>query len=162
MRDIADQITWIAVANGEKALVFANHDTAENPYLGIVSKDEFDNPPTREQGAERPGRFGDGRLGGARRVAVADTDWHEFEKERFAKDFAQTLNKCALKNMFDHIVLVAPPQALGNLRKELHKETEARLMFALDKDLTNHTVVDIEKHLKRAFEEHRRPDLPLV
>lgn len=162
MRDIADQITWIAVADGEKALIFTNGDTPENPYLHIVSKDKIHNPPTREQAANRRGRFPipDPAGPGQQRAAVADTDWHKFEKERFAKDFAETLNKAALKNAYDRIILFAPPQALGNLRRELHKEAEGRLLFAVDKDLTNHTVLDIEKHVKRAYEEHRRPDLP--
>lgn len=160
MRDIADRVTWIAIADGQKALVFKNDDTPDNPYLHIVSKEEIENPPTREQAANRPGRMNDGRAGGVQRSAVADTDWHEFEKERFAKDFAETLNKAALRNAYDHLVLFAPPQALGNLRREMHKEAEARLDFMVDKDLTNHTVIDIEKHLKRAYKEHRRPELP--
>ncbi len=162
MRDKADRITWVAIADGEKALIFTNDDTPDNPFLNIVSKDKIDNPPTHEQAADRLGRFNSPGAGGAQRSAVDDTDWHEFEKERFAKDFAETLNKAALRNAFDSLVLFAPPHALGNLRKELHKETESRLEFAMDKDLTNHTVEDIEKHVKRAFAEHRAPDLPLA
>lgn len=160
MRDMADRITWIAVADGEKALIFKNDDTPDNPFLHILSKEEIENPPNREQAANRRGRLPDPGAGGAQRSAVSDTDWHQFEKERFAKDFADKLNKAAMKNAFDHLVIYAPPQVLGNLRRELHKEAEARLIFAVDKDLTNHTVDDIEKHLKRAYAEHLRPELP--
>ncbi|WP_425408619.1 host attachment family protein [Hyphococcus sp.] len=161
MRDLADQITWVAVADGEKALVFVNDDTPENPILNVISKDKLDNPPTREQAANRRGRFNDPGAGGAQRSAVDDTDWHEFEKERFAKDFAETLNKAALKNAFDHLILFAPPQALGRLRKEFHKETDGKLLFTVDNDLTNHPVEDIEKHLASAFEAENK-QAPLV
>lgn len=153
MRDLADQITWVVVADGEKALIFVNDDTPEQPFLNVISKDKIDNPPTREQAANRRGRFNDAGAGGAQRSAVADTDWHEFEKERFAKDFAETLNKAAMKNKFDHLVLFAPPQALGRLRKELHKEVEQRLSFTVDNDLTNHPVDEIETHLAKAYKD---------
>ncbi|PQA86791.1 host attachment family protein [Hyphococcus luteus] len=153
MRDLADQITWVVVADGEKALIFVNDDTPEQPFLNVVSKEKMENPPSREQAANRPGRFNDAGAGGAQRSAVADTDWHEFEKERFEKGFAETLNKAAKKNAFDKLVLFAPPQALGRLRKELHKEAQDRLVFTVDNDLTNHPVDEIEKHLARAYKE---------
>jgi len=162
MRDKADEITWIAVADGEKALIFTNEDTPDNPFLKIVSKENLDNPPTREQGANRPGRLRDGGAAGAQRSAVAETDWHEFEKEQFEKAFAAALSKAALRDAFDHLILFAPPQSLGRIRRELHKEAEQRLAFAEDKDLTNHSVVDIERHVKRAYASHRRPELPPV
>ena len=162
MRDLGDRITWVVVADGEKVLIFSNDDTTDQPFLNIVSKDEIDNPPTREQAANRRGRFNDPGAGGAQRSAVDDTDWHQFEKDRFAIDFAETLNKAALRNDFDRLVLFAPPQALGVLRKELHKETEDRLAYSEPKDLTNHPVDEIEKHLKRANEEDAKPDLPPV
>lgn len=154
MRDLADQITWVVVADGEKALVFTNDDTEDRPFLNILCKEELENPPTREQAANRRGRFNDAGAGGAHRSAVADTDWHEFEKTRFAKDFAETLNKAALKNAYDRLVLFAPPSALGDLRKELHQETEQRLAYSEAKDFTNHPVEDIEEALKRANAEN--------
>ena len=161
MRDLADQITWVVVADGEKAMIFVNDDTPEQPFLNILSKNILDNPPTREQAANRPGRMQDRGAGGAQRSAMNDTDWHQFEKERFAKDFAGALNKAAMKNAFDHLVLFAPPQALGNLRKELHKEVRNRLVLTVDSDLTNHPVDEIERHLKRANED-ARPSAPEV
>ncbi|MEO1251714.1 MAG: host attachment family protein [Pseudomonadota bacterium] len=160
MRDLADKITWIVIADGEKAMIFVNDDTPEQPFLNILSKNELDNPPTREQAANRPGRFNDPGAQGAQRSAVQDTDWHQFEKDRFAKDFAEAINLAAKKNAFDELVLFAPPHALGVLRPELHKETADRLVFDVDSDLTNHSVDDIEKHLANAYKEHRREQAP--
>lgn len=160
MRDLADRITWVVVADGQKALIFSNDDTRDEPFLNILSKDEIENPPTREQAANRRGRFDAPGAGGAQRSAVDDTDWHEFEKERFAKDFAETLNKAALRNEYDRLVVFAPPQALGVLRKEFHKETENRLAYSMAKDFTNHPVEEIEEFLKEANAEAASPDLP--
>lgn len=151
MRDYSDLITWVAVADGEKALILRNEDTDDNPFLNVVSTREIDNPPTRDQAANRRGRMQDGGAGGAQRSAVEDTDWHTLEKERFAKDFTERLNKAALKNAFDRLVLFAPPQTLGKMREEYHGELEKRVVKEVPSDLTNHTVDDIEKQVAKAL-----------
>lgn len=160
MRDLADQITWVVVADGAKALVFVNDHTPEYPDLNVMTKNELENPPTREQAANRRGRYKDIGAGMRQRSAFSDTDWHELEKARFAKDFAEALNKAAMKNAFDHLVVFAPPPSLGRLRKEFHKETRDRLLFTVGHDLTNHPVDVIEKHLADAYKDHnKRPPL---
>ena len=40
-----------------------------------------------------------------------------------------------------------PPLVMGEMRKELHKEVEQRLVGEVPKTLTNHTVDEIEKIL---------------
>ena len=92
------QDTWVLIADGEKALFLQNHTDGKDPYLQVVRKEEQENPPTREQAANRPGRMSDGPSG--HRSAFDDTDWHELEKERFAKDLADILYKLAHKGRF--------------------------------------------------------------
>ncbi|NHK26662.1 host attachment protein [Parvularcula flava] len=151
MRDYADQITWVLVADGEKALFFRNDDIDTQPLLNVIRKEELDNPPTREQAANRRGRMNDNGAGGAQRSAVDDTDWHEFEQERFVGEIADRLNKAALKNAFDRLVVFAPPQALGELRNGYHKETEDRIVKEVSSDLTNHPIEKIEAQLGELF-----------
>ena len=79
--------------------------------------------------------------------AVDETDWHRIEKERFAGDVAERLYKLAHKGKYSKLVLVAPPLVLGELRKEMHKEVEDKVIGEIAKTLTNHTVSDIEKVL---------------
>ena len=105
---------------------------------------EQENPPTREQGSDRPGRYSDGPS--AHRSAVDDTDWHRVAKERFADEIAARLYKLAHAGDFREIVLVAPPVVLG----ELHKEVDKRVSGELPKTLTNHSVSDIESILMAA------------
>ncbi|QPH54990.1 host attachment family protein [Pontivivens ytuae] len=138
--------TWVVVADGEKALFMVNRGDAEYPNLDVIREEEQDNPPTREQAANRPGRFNDGP--NVHRSAVDDTDWHQLEKERFAKDLADILYKQAHKGAFEALVIAADPSTLGELRKELHKEVADKVIGELDKDLTNHPIDEIEKMLR--------------
>jgi protein required for attachment to host cells len=84
---------------------------------------------------------------GGIRSAVEETDWHELEKERFAASIADRINRAALANAFDQIVIVAPPKILGELRREFAKEPEAKIVAEIPKDLTNHTILQIERLL---------------
>lgn len=69
------------------------------------------------------------------------------DEATFAKQLAHRLNDAALKGEYEHLVLVADPQTLGQIRPQLHKETLQRLLFELDKTLTNAPLKDIEKAL---------------
>ncbi|MFN0264739.1 VLRF1 family aeRF1-type release factor [Tepidamorphus sp. 3E244] len=134
---------WVVVADGAKALFLRNEGDEKFPNLHVFREEEQDNPPTREQAANRPGRMQDGT--GPHKSAMDDTDWHQLAEERFAKDLAETLYKQAHKHKFNEIVLVAAPAVLGDLRKELHKEVADKVIAEVDKDLTNHPVDEIEK-----------------
>lgn len=138
---------WVVIADGEKALFLTNAGTPAKLNLELVRTREIDNPPTSEQGTDKPGRFDDAGIG---RSAVADTDWHQLEKARFAEDLAEELRKRALADQFSHLVIVAPAKTLGKLREKLHKETRDRLVADLDKDLTNHEIGEIEQLLNKA------------
>src|SRR5690606_36315101 len=106
-----------------------------------------DNPPTREQGADKPGRLDDVGMG---RSTVEQTDWHEIEKTRFASALAEKLRAWALDGRFDHLVLVADPSTLGELRSRLHPKVKSALEGEIAKDLTNLPVDAIEKALAAA------------
>lgn len=139
---------WVVVADGEKALFLKNEGDTTYPNLKVVKEMEHENPPTREQGSDRPGRFNDGPS--PHKSAVDDTDWHRLEKERFADEIAGRLYKMALRGDFKELVLVAPPLVLGELRKKLHQEVTSRVSAEIPKTLTNHPVSDIETILRAA------------
>jgi len=134
---------WVLVADGEKALFLRNEGDREYPNLQVVREMTEENPPTHEQGTDRPGRLSDGPS--VHRSAVADTDWHKIAKERFADEIAARLYRMAHRGDFDRIVLVAPPVVLGELRKKLHKEVGEKIAAEVPKELTGHTTWDIEK-----------------
>lgn len=140
-----DYKTWILVADGEKALFLQNMGDGELPNFEIRRVEEQDNPPDREQGANRPGRMSD--AGTSHYSAVEDTDWHELGKERFAAEITAILYKMAHRGVFEKIVVVAPPKILGEMRQHYHKEVADRVVGEIAKDFTNHPVDKIEKLL---------------
>ncbi|MCG6883574.1 MAG: host attachment family protein [Silicimonas sp.] len=141
--------TWVLIADGEKAMFLQNDGDAEAPDLNVRRLEENENPPTREQAANRRGRvFQSANVG---QSAYDDTDWHEFEKERFAKDVADILYEHAHKGMFDKLVVVASPQVLGILRDEYHKEVQDRVIAEIPKTLTNHPLNEIERMVAEAI-----------
>ncbi|WP_192252121.1 baeRF12 domain-containing protein [Mesorhizobium silamurunense] len=136
---------WVIVADGEKALFLRNEGDTKYPNLQVVHEMEQENPATREQGTDKPGRYAEGP-----RSAIEETDWHRLGKERFADDIAEQLYKLAHRGEFEEIVLIAPPQVLGEMRQKLHKEVSEKVQAEIPKTLTNHTVFDIENLLKAA------------
>jgi protein required for attachment to host cells len=146
MRIPADSL--VLVADGEKALFLVNRGDAVYPALAVVEHEKEDDPPTSEQGTGKAGRV---FKGGARRSAVAETDWHRLQKERFAADLVPVLEKHAGRHG-GPLILVAPPAILGELRAALPKALAARILAEIPKDLTKHTVLDIERHLAAADE----------
>lgn len=61
----------------------------------------------------------------------------QLDEATFAKQLAKGLNDGALKNRYEHLVLIADAKTLGRVRPLLHKETQQRLIGDLAKDLTN-------------------------
>ena len=138
--------TWILIADGEKALFLRNEGDAEFPIFEVERIEEQENPPAREQAANRPGRFNKGPE--VQRSAVQDTDWHVLGKERFAKDMADILYRMVHRGRFDRLILAASPRVLGELRHDLHQEVTDRVVGEIPKTLTNHPVDEIESRIK--------------
>ena len=81
------------------------------------------------------------------RSAVDATDWHELEKERFAKRVASALERLVRVERAKAIIVVAPPRTLAELRHALHADVKSRIVAEIDKDLTKLPIWEIEKHL---------------
>ena len=144
--------TLILIADGEKALFLRNEGDEKYLNLNVEQKKKQDNPPTRDQAANRRGRMSDGN-GTGHRSAVDDTDWHELAKDRFASDLSDLLYKRAHKGDFDRLVIIADPATLGEIRSNLHKEVGDKVIGEIDKDLTNHPLDEIEKMLQQEMTE---------
>ena len=151
------QGVFVLIADGEKALILENVGDEEYPNLEVRRLEEQDNPPDRDQKANRSGRYQD--TGSAERVAtnaptthrsaMEEVDFHQLAKERFADDLADLLYKMAHRHDFERLVLVAPPQILGELRDKMHKEVASRVVGEVPKTLTNHPLDQVEELLKK-------------
>ena len=138
--------TFVVVADGRKMLFFRNEGDEDYPQLELDRKRKQDNPPNQEQKANEAGRSFSST--GERRSKMEDTDFHQLEEDRFAAETAELLYKRAFANDFEKLLVIAPPRTLGELRKHYHKEVEDRLIGEIDKDLTGHTIVEIEEIVK--------------
>jgi protein required for attachment to host cells len=133
----------VLVGDGQKALFLRNKGHAQHVRLVVEQILERDNPPTREQGSDRPGRSN--ASVGVARSAMEETDWHDMAEERFACELADVLYRGAHANLFDRLVIIAPPKILGNLRKAFHPEVSERVAAEIPKELTSHPVAEIER-----------------
>lgn len=125
--------TWVVVADGSKARMLRN--VGEGTTLSLKQDQlldsrelEVDGGPSGRQPPETAGSY--------------------IDEATFAKELAHRLNAAALKNEFSHLVLVADPQTLGQIRPQLHQEATKRLVGELTKTLTNSPLADIEQSLK--------------
>lgn len=139
----------VFVGDGRKALFLRNDGDEKYPYLKTEKVYLDDNPATREQGTERPGRVSEAAHG-AQRSAVGQADWHEIEEQQFARRVAALLEELIRSSRSRALVVVAPPRTLAELRDALHADVSALILAEINKDLTKHPVGEIEKYLTEA------------
>jgi len=136
---------FVVVADGRKMLFLRNEGDAEYPNLQVEKKLVDQNPKDSDQKRDQSGQSSSSVSG-----TMGETDFHQLEEDRFAAETADLLKKRALNNDFESLIIVAPPRTLGELRKHYHKEVSDRLTGEIDKDLTGHTVAQIEAALAKA------------
>ena len=107
---------------------------------------EEENPPTHEQGTDRPGHISKGAQTG-RRSSVEPTDWHDIEERHFARTVAAALEQMIRASRVKALIVVAPPRTLAELRNAFHSDVKACILAEVNKDLTKHPIDAIEKHL---------------
>jgi protein required for attachment to host cells len=136
---------YVFVGDGCKALVLRNEGDEKSPNLKTERVFVDHDPPTHEQGTDRPGRAYSSV--GPGRSSVTQTDWHKLEEQQFAHEVASTLEKLVRDGKIKALIVVAPPRALADLRKAFHDDVKKTIVAEINKDLTKHPIYDIEKHL---------------
>ena len=148
----------VLVADGRKMLFFRNHGDEGQIDLRTEAHDARESQrKDREMKTDAPGvvqqSFGSGRS------TYEEPDFQQQEEDRWIKDAAEELKDRALRNDFDALAIVAPPKALGVLRKCLHKEVEKRVICTVNKEMSGRPIPDIEALL----DGHTQPEeLPAV
>lgn len=144
--------SFVVVMDGCKAMFFRNIGDVNFPKLKLESEKSQPGLKDHEIRSDAPGRtMWTGGAGNALGIsAYEEPDFKRLEEERFAGEITEILKEKALQNDFDALIIVAPPKALGEMRKHYHKEVSARLKAEISKDLTGHTIEKIEKILAEA------------
>ena len=132
----------VLVADGRKILFFRNHGDENQIDLRTEAHDE--RADAKDSDLKTDGAGASSQSFGYGRPAMEETDFHQQEEDRWVKDVAEELKKRALRNDFGALVIIAPPKALGVLRKELHKEVERRIVKTINKEMTDRPIPDIE------------------
>jgi protein required for attachment to host cells len=146
----------VLVADGRKMLFFRNQGDEDQIDLRTEAHDEREELKNRDLHTDAPGmaatRASSGGGGDAWRPMMEETDFQQQEEDRWIKDAAEELKKRALRNDFDALAVVAPPKALGVLRKCLHKEVQKRLVCTINKEMSGRPVPDIEALIQDAMQ----------
>ena len=152
----------VLVADGRKMLFFRNNGDENQIDLRTEAHDQRKDRKDRDLKTDAPGTAAVLRSSGggdAHRPAYSETDFHQQEEDRWIEDAAEELKKRVLRGDFEALAIVAPPKALGHLRKCLHKEVEKRIVCTVNKEMSGRPVPDIEALL----DGHTAPDeLPAV
>jgi protein required for attachment to host cells len=136
----------IFVGDGRKALFLRNAGDEKFPNLTTEQVFVDENPPTHEQGSDKPGRAFK-RAKTNQRSGVETVDWHELGEQRFAQRVAAAMEQLVRERNAPALVVAAPPRTLAELRHAFHADVKRRIIAEIDKDLTKHPVGEIEKHL---------------
>lgn len=122
--------TLVVVADGEGARVFRNVGNGNDLTLKQLDLLELMN--MNDDGPS---------------TSPTEATGQQIDEATFAKQLALRLNDGALKGEYEHLVLIADPQTLGQMRPLLHKETQQRMLGEIAKTLTNSPLQDIERAL---------------
>lgn len=77
-----------------------------------------------------------------------DVSARDLNEATFSKQIAERLYKAAHARAFDHLILIADPGTLGEIRPLLHQAVTDKLVLEQAKTLINSPVKDIEQALQ--------------
>jgi protein required for attachment to host cells len=162
---IPNKIIWVLVADSEQAYFFTR--TSEQRLLPMprgkmrvinehahklknINEDMKLERTKTDYANQFEGRTHDRMGQGSHRLAP-HTSVHEYEEYEFIKSVAKHINEADLKNKFDSLIIVAPPETLGILRKELSGQVTDKISATVKKGLA-HMVENnpsyVEQHLQ--------------
>ena len=122
---------FVVITSGAAAKFFRNDGTARDiklKHVGDLSPQNLDN---EGPSGNRP----------------PESSQQETDEATFAKQLAQHLYTKAHKGDFDHLVLVADPDTMGEIRPILHQAVTQKITSEVAKTLINSLTDEIERSL---------------
>jgi protein required for attachment to host cells len=128
------QTTWILVADGAGGRFFKLSD--ERALIPAYTHELIGGMmSSRDVAGDRPGRTFDSG-GDGRHAKEPHTDPKRHAKAELAHQIGQILEGERKKRSFDRLILVAPPQFLGDLRASMSKPLQGLVAAEVNKDLS--------------------------
>ncbi len=125
------QREWIVVADGSKAKILKKNGKLLDHVFPTYRKEKVIEDFDKD--ARKPGHIRQD-LGFLGNMFGPHTDIHEHEKIEFLNEIAKLINSNI--DAFDKLVLIAPPERLGELRQSLSSKALAKIAREINKDLT--------------------------
>jgi protein required for attachment to host cells len=138
-------VTWILLADGAQAKVFAHSGpgTGLRPVEDLLFEDEPRR--AREIMADKPGRSFSS-MGSGRSAMEYTSDPVKVREANFVKQVAEELDRRYQQSAFSRLIIAAAPSALGNIRGALSDNLKEAVVAEMPKNLTNETTPKLEKH----------------
>jgi protein required for attachment to host cells len=139
--------TWVVVSESTRARIYE----AETPRAPLTELEDLAHPASRlheqELTADLPGRAFDS--GGQGRHAMGQkTSPSEREHIEFAREIGQRIEAGRVEGDFDNLILVAPPEFLGHLRKTLDAATRDKVVLEIGKNLVTKDCENVRAHIR--------------
>ena len=121
--------TIVALVDGEKFELFRNSGNEAQPELAGMPS------PSLDESRHNAGQRQDSNKG--------NPSGHHHLEDSHAAAVAEWLNQQVLGHKIEHLVIIAAPRTLGEMRRHYHKQLEAVLLVELAKDLAGKSGPDL-------------------
>ena len=125
----------VAVSDGETFHLFRNSGDGAHPQLTGLAHGKID----AHHGAH-----------GGHHSSSANPDDRQTGEDSFATGTIDYLNTEVLEGRITSLLVIAPPKTLGDMRKHYHQRLSAVLLGEIGKELTGHSIADVEKAIAAA------------
>jgi protein required for attachment to host cells len=133
--ELSGGATWVVVADASRADIFLRNKR-HSPLEAVQSLTDSD-ARVKEQDlvADGPGRTFDSVGKGRHAMEPDDTEKHHLRRA-FAQRVSDVLEAARQADEFKHLIIVAAPAMLGELRTHMDKSTAKLIVAEFDKELT--------------------------
>jgi len=122
----------IVVADGRGARLFRNQGSAHELSL-------------KQESSLKPKHLMEEGPSGSR---PEEQSPQQTDEATFSKQLANMLHTQLEEKKYKALVLIADPQSLGQIRDAMHASVKQSLVLSLNKELTGHSLLEIEKALR--------------
>ncbi|TAL80541.1 MAG: host attachment protein [Beijerinckiaceae bacterium] len=133
---------WMVVCDDRKAIILENEGDAEYPILAVREVMEHASLANRDLDSDKPGRVWESAT--TARSAIEPADHHDLDEQSFLSDVAERLDALLAASRLQHLIMVAPPRALGVLRKLYSPALRSAIRAEVDQDLVKAPVGELE------------------
>jgi len=143
-------IVWVLVADAARARLFQVEQPQQTLHAALGRELIGSNLPSREIGSDRPGRTFD-RGGEGRHAKEPPTDPARHAQAEFAREVVQLLDEKRESRSFERLIVVAPPQFLGDLRAAMSQQVREAVSAEVAKDLSKLPLHELQDHLREVL-----------